>query len=57
MAENQHAIPKFYLNRANQLPLKLKEVDYNLKFKLDRKHLTPTSTVKYFGVLLDDHLL
>ena len=57
MAENQHAVYKFYLNRANYLPFKLKEVDYNLKFKLDRKHLIPASTVKYLGVLLDDHLL
>ena len=34
-----------------------KKIDRNLKFKLDGKHLTPTSTVKYLGVLLDDNLL
>ena len=34
-----------------------KKIDHNLKFKLDGKRLTPTSTVKYLGVLLDDHLL
>ena len=32
-----------------------KKIDHNLKFKLDRKRLTPTST--YHGVLLDNHLL
>ena len=31
-----------------------KKIDHNLKFKLDGKHLTPTSTAKY---LLDDQLL
>ena len=34
-----------------------KKIDHNLKLKLDEKGLTPTSTVKYLGVLLDDHLL
>ena len=34
-----------------------KKIDHNLKFKLDGKRLTPTSTVKYLGVLLDNHLL
>ena len=34
-----------------------KKIDHNVKFKLDGKRLTPTSTVKYLGVLLDDHLL
>ena len=34
-----------------------KKIDHNLKFKLDGKHLTPTSTVKYHGILLDNHLL
>ena len=34
-----------------------KKIDHNLKFKLDGKRLTPTSTVKYLGVLLDDRLL
>ena len=32
-------------------------INHNLKFKLDGKRLTPTSTVKYLGDLLDDHLL
>ena len=34
-----------------------KKIDYNLRFKLDGKRLTPTTTVKYLGVLLDNHLL
>ena len=34
-----------------------KKIDHNLKFKLNGKCLTPTSTVKYLGVLLDDHIL
>ena len=34
-----------------------KKIDQNFKFKLDGKRLTPTSTVKYLGVLLDNHLL
>ena len=34
-----------------------KKIDHNVKFKLDGKRLTPTSTVKYLGVLLDYHLL
>ena len=34
-----------------------KKIDHNLTFKLDGKRLTPISTVKYLGVLLDDHLL
>ena len=34
-----------------------KKIDHNFKFKLDGKRLTSTSTVKYLGVLLDDHLL
>ena len=34
-----------------------KKIDHNLKFKLDGKCLTSTSTVKYLGVLLDNHLL
>ena len=34
-----------------------KKIDRNLKFKLDGEGLTPASTVKYLGVLLDDHLL
>ena len=34
-----------------------KKIDHNLEFKLDEKRLTPTSAVKYLGVLLDNHLL
>ena len=34
-----------------------KKTDHSLKFKLDGKRLTQTDTVKYLGVLLDDHLL
>ena len=34
-----------------------KKIVYNLKFKLDGKRLTPTGTVKYLGVLLDNHFL
>ena len=34
-----------------------KKIDYNLRFKLDGKRLTPTTSVKYLGVLLDNHLL
>ena len=34
-----------------------KKTDHSLKFKLDAKRLTQTDTVKYIGVLLDDHLL
>ena len=34
-----------------------KKTDHGLKFKLDGKRLTQTDTVKYLGVLLDDHLL
>ena len=54
------------INRASSPPyeqlLKIfhsssKKIDYNLKFKLDGKHLTTTSTVKYLVVPLDDHLL
>ena len=33
-----------------------KKIDHSLKFKLDGKRLTPTSTVKYLGVLLHNHL-
>ena len=38
-------------------PSSSKKIDHNLKFKLDGKRLTPTSTVNYLGVLLDDNLL
>ena len=34
-----------------------KKIDHSLKFKLDGKRLTPTRTVKYFCVLLNNHLL
>ena len=34
-----------------------KKTDHSLKFKLDGERLTQTDTVKYLGVLLDDHLL
>ena len=34
-----------------------KKIHHNLKFKLDGKCLTLTRTVKYLGVLLDNHLL
>ena len=34
-----------------------KKIDHSLKFKLDGKRLTATSSVKYLGVLLDDHLI
>ena len=34
-----------------------KKIGHSRKFKLDGKGLTPTSTVKYLGVFLDDHLL
>ena len=33
------------------------KLDYNVKFKLNGKILNPISTVKYFGILLDEHLL
>ena len=34
-----------------------KKTDHSLKFNLDGKRLAQTDTVKYLGVLLDDHLL
>ena len=34
-----------------------KKIDHSLKFKLDGKRLTPTRTVKYLCVLLNNHLL
>ena len=33
------------------------KLDYSVKFKLNGKILNPISTVKYFGILLDEHLL
>ena len=33
------------------------KLDYSVKFKLSSKRLNPISTVKYFGILLDEHLL
>ena len=32
-------------------------IDHSVRFKLDGKPLTPTSTVKYLGGLLDNHIL
>ena len=37
--------------------LKKTKLDYSVKFKLNGKILNPISTVKYFGILLDEHLL
>ena len=37
-------------------PRKLK-IDHCFKFKLDGKRLVPTHSVKYLGVLIDEHLL
>ena len=31
-------------------------IDYDIRFKLDGKRLTSVSTVKYLGILLDEHL-
>ena len=33
------------------------KLDCSVKFKLNGKILNPISTVKYFGILLDEHLL
>ena len=33
------------------------KLDYSVKFKLNGKRLNPISTVKYLGILLDEHLL
>ena len=32
------------------------KLDYSVKFKLKWRRLTPISTVKYLGILLDEHL-
>ena len=32
------------------------KIDNSFKFKLDGKRLVPTKSVKYLGVLLDEHL-
>ena len=37
-------------------PRKLK-INHSFKFKLDGKRLVPTHSVKYLGVLIDEHLL
>ena len=37
-------------------PRKLK-IDHSFKFKLDGKRLVATHSVKYLGVLIDEHLL
>ena len=34
-----------------------KKINHSVKFKLDGKRLTAIITVKYLGVLLDDHLI
>ena len=36
---------------------KCTKLDYSVKFKLNGKRLNPKSTVKYTGILLDEHLL
>ena len=36
--------------------LRWREINENIKLTLDGKILTPTDSVKYFGVLLDDRL-
>ena len=33
-----------------------KKLDHSLKFKLHGKRLTPAQSVKYLGMLLDEHL-
>ena len=33
------------------------KLDYGIKFKLSGRRLTPISTVKYLGILFDEHLL
>ena len=33
------------------------KLDYSVKFKLNGKRLNPISTIKYLGILLDEHLL
>ena len=33
------------------------KLDYGIKFKLNERRLTPISTVKCLGILLDEHLL
>ena len=35
---------------------KATNIDYGTEFKLDVKTLTPVNTVKYLGILLDEHL-
>ena len=35
---------------------KAANIDYGTEFKLDVKTLTPVNTVKYLGILLDEHL-
>ena len=34
-----------------------KKTDHRIKYKVDGERLTQNDTVKYLGVLLDDHLL
>ena len=54
--------------RANKLSLNIEKtelvefqrqntkLDNSFKIKLDRKRIFPTSSVKYLGVLVDEHL-
>ena len=54
--------------KANKLSLNIKKteliifhhkntkLDYGVKFKLSGRRLNPISTVKYLGILLDEHL-
>ena len=55
--------------KANKLSLNVKKteliifhpkktkLDYGVNFKLNGNRLNPISTVKYLGILLDEHLL
>ena len=55
--------------KANKLSLNVKKteliifhakntkLDYGVKFKPNGRRLTPASTVKYLGILLDEHVL
>ena len=55
--------------KANKLSVNVKKTElmifhpkntklgYGVKFKLNRRRLTPFNTVKYVGIVLDEHLL
>ena len=43
--------------KANKLSLNVKKTEFSVKFKLNRRRLTPVNTVKYVGIFLDEHLL